>query len=319
MKVKSAFALGLSSGFTMAALLKRWRNEKRREGRMMGFGNHAAWIWFNTEFPIFVERLTNLHALRDKMFVRRIVPRHHVDYIIYGLGRVCTEDFEQALNLCGNGFGIGAMQILRGMYERQVTAAYLATHQDEVDDFVNYHHVQLRRAVNHLRELYRRDREIFNRLVPEEEVSRIEASFEALPNKFKERCETCRKPLMMAWTPLGTPALARHGGQGLDQLYYYQYFRPTEFTHSTFRSVEARVANRPDGSFSFESDGQQSHVREALVGIHNLLLNVFDLQNKHFQLGLDTELDQCRRDYLEGWAPEELANLTRDAVRLGSR
>ena len=77
------------------------------------------------------------------------------------------------------------MQILRGMYERQVTAAYLAGHQNEVDDFVDYHHVQQHKAVHHLREAYRRDREIFNRLVPQEALAEVEASYEALADFLK--------------------------------------------------------------------------------------------------------------------------------------
>lgn len=39
-----------------------------------------------------------------------------------------------------------------------------------------------------------------------------------------------------------------------------------------------------------------------------VLLNVFDLQNKHFHLGLDEEVEQCNREYLECWAPEKLGN-----------
>ena len=275
---------------------------------MMGFGNREAWIWFNNKFPAFVKNHHRLEALRDKMFVRQVIPKHPADYIIYGLGRVCIEDFEQALNLCGNGFGIGAMQMLRGMYERQVTAAYLANYGDEVADFVDYHHVQQRRAVNHLKEAYRGAPEILNGLVSEEDRRQIEEAFNALPKKFKEKCEACRKPAMMAWTPHSTATLARKGGQDLEKLYYYQYFRPTEFTHSTFRSVQARVVDKPNGAFGFESEAQQRHIPEALVGIHNLILNVFDLQNRHFQLGLDEDLKQCERDYLECWAPEHLTN-----------
>ena len=176
---------------------------------MMGFGNRQAWMWFNEQFPEFVRRHANLESLRDKMFVRPIIPNHHADYIIYGFGRVCVEDFEQALNLCGNGFGIGAMQILRGMYERQVSAAYLANHRDDVEDFVNYHHVQQRKALIHLKEAYRGEEEIFRRIVSNEEERAVEENFEALPDKFKNRCDQCGKPQMTSWTTHSTAALAR--------------------------------------------------------------------------------------------------------------
>jgi hypothetical protein len=303
-----SFILGVICALSATAFLVLWRGRGRRGPLMMGFGNRQAWRWFNEQFPEFVRRHANLESLRDKMFIRRVVPTHHADYIVYGLGRVCIEDFEQALNLCGNGFGIGAMQILRGMYERHVSAAYLAANRDDVNDFVDYHHVQQRKALTHLREAYRGDQGIFRRLVSEEEERTIEESYEALPAKFKNRCEECGKPQMMSWTPHSTAALARKGGQNLEKLYYHEYFRPTLFTHSTFTSVVARVVDKPGGSFAFESEGQQKHIREALIGAHSLLLNVFDLQNKHFQLGLDAEVERCNREYLECWAPEELAN-----------
>lgn len=104
----------------------------------LGFGNYRAWKWFNEQFPCFVEKHAALEALRDKIFVGKFQPTHHADYIIFGLGRVCVEDFEQILNLCGNGFGIGAMQMVRGMYERQVTAAFISRYPDEVDKFTAY-------------------------------------------------------------------------------------------------------------------------------------------------------------------------------------
>jgi len=276
--------------------------------QLMGFANYPAWDWFNKQFPQFVEKYAALEELRDKMFVRKIHPKHHADYVVYGLGRVCVEDFEQVLNLCGNGFGIGAMQLLRGMYERQVTAAYLSRCPDEVDSFVEYSHIQLRRAMNQLKEVYHGERAILDGIVSEERRSEIEKQYQGVKDKFMDtlckECETTKE--MFSWTKLSTGALALKGGQGLDKLYHYQYFRPTLLSHSTFKSVEARVVFGDDGSFSFESEGQQKYIKEALIGGHNLLLNVFDLQNKHFNLGLDSEIEQSGRDYLECWAPNEV-------------
>jgi hypothetical protein len=275
---------------------------------MMGFGSQEDWVRFNVNFPTFVEKHAALEALRDKMFVRKIYPKHHADYIIYGLGRVCVEDFEQVLNLCGNGFGIGGMQILRGMYERQVTAAYLTMYPEEVDNFIDYHHVHVRKALTHFKDAFRGTKDNLDGMVSEADQERIQKEFEAVEEKFTEViCGTCQKTrIMISWSKHHTGVLARKAGQNLDKLYYNLYYKPTLLSHSTFTSVEARVVFKEDGSFSFESDGQRAHVRDALLSAHNLLLNVFDLQNKHFNLGLDAEIEQCVRDYLECWAPNEL-------------
>ena len=107
---------------------------------------------------------------------------------------------------------------------------------------------------------------------------------------------------MLSWHKYDVPTMASNGHQpALKDFIYYQYFRPLLFAHSTFKSVEARVAFKEDGSFSFESDGQRQYIKEALIYGHHLLLHVFDLQNDHFRLGLDDEIKQCEKDYLECW------------------
>jgi hypothetical protein len=45
------------------------------------------------------------------------------------------------LLLAGNGCGLGAQKLLRGLYERAVTAAHLIQHLDEVEAYLNYHRV----------------------------------------------------------------------------------------------------------------------------------------------------------------------------------
>jgi hypothetical protein len=271
---------------------------------MMGFGSEEEWERFNTNFSVFVESYAALEALRDKMFTRGGIG-NQVDRVIFGLGRVCSEDFQQAIILCGNGLGIGALQMVRGMYERQVTAAYLSNHPDEVGAFLNYHYVHKRKELNHLKEAYRGNAAGLERLIPRERQEEIEQEFRDVEAEFTETmCEPCNKTrIMMSWSKHQTPALARKGTQDLHLLYYYQYFRPTLYSHSTVSSLLARMVQDEDGNISFEAEGQRKRVAEALVGAHNLLLNVFDLQNKHFNLGLQENIDECFEDYKRCWAP----------------
>ena len=71
---------------------------------MMGFGSQEEWERFNIRFRKFVEKYEALEAVRDMVFQRSGVG-DQLQRIIFGLGRVCSEDFQQALILCGNGFG----------------------------------------------------------------------------------------------------------------------------------------------------------------------------------------------------------------------
>src|SRR6266852_4726800 len=123
------------------------------DGEIMGFGSEEEWKRCNVDFPTCFQKYAALEELRDKVFQRGGVG-DKLDRLIFGLGLVCAEDFQQTLVLCGNGFGIGALQIVRGMYERLVTAAFLLKQPDKVDDFIDYHCVQERKSLNILREIY---------------------------------------------------------------------------------------------------------------------------------------------------------------------
>lgn len=276
------------------------------DGRMqLGFANYEDWERFNANFPCFVDKHPVLEALRNKMFVRKINPTHQADYMIYGLGRVCVEDFEQILNLCGNGFGIGAMQLLRSMYERQVTAAFISKYPDEWEAFAMYDAIHTRKLVQQFKKLYEDRPDILNSIVSEEEQAKIEEQYHQVKGRFmKTKCKKCEtQELMFSWHKLDIGSMAGSGRQpALKDLFPYCYFLPLLMSHSTFKSVEARVVFKEGGSFSFESDGQRNEVKKALVFGHHLLLHVFDLQNDHFKLGLDEDIKKSEKDYLECWS-----------------
>ena len=58
------------------------------------------------------------------------------DRLVFGLGRIIADDFGELVTLVGNGRGIGAHKILRGMYERLVTATFIAKNPSESRPFV---------------------------------------------------------------------------------------------------------------------------------------------------------------------------------------
>ena len=95
---------------------------------------------FESRNEKFLSRFANLKATFDKAFVRSF-NGSNVDRVLFFMGRLCLEDFFEILLLSANGYGDGALKILRGLFERAVTLVYLNKHTDEVDDFLNYHHV----------------------------------------------------------------------------------------------------------------------------------------------------------------------------------
>src|SRR5713226_6102082 len=210
MKTRTYLTFGFAFGLLFGRLVR-----KRRARMRLGFGNYDAWQSFNEQFPCFVRIHPALQELRDKVFVGQFEVRHHADHIIFGLGRVCVEDFEQILNLCGNGFGIGALQMVRSLYERQITAAFISKYPEEVDAFTDYDAIHTRKLVEQFRTVYKNEPAILNSIVSEEDQASIEERYKEVKKRFmKIKCEECQsEELMFSWHRLDVGAMAGKGEQ----------------------------------------------------------------------------------------------------------
>jgi len=195
--------------------------------------------------------------------------------------------------------------MLRGMYERHVTAAYLLTHQDELDRFIAYDKVHRNKALVHFARPY--TAEELDKMIPREAQDKIKEEYESVRKDFREPlCKKCGSTqAMRSWTTLSTLDLAIKGERGLDGHYYHHYYEPTLFTHSTAAALNYRIQPDKNGHPVFDAEGQRKKVGSALQSAHLLLLFVLDLQNEYFKLSLDAELKQLSKDYRDCWAPKE--------------
>lgn len=91
---------------------------------------------------LFFHTFDSLKRALEIAFLRELSSDNAADPVIFNLGRRCMDDFWDITLLCANGRGHGALALLRGMFERAVTAAYIHQHPESADDFVDYHLVQ---------------------------------------------------------------------------------------------------------------------------------------------------------------------------------
>ena len=109
------------------------------EKQVTGFGNPDEWESFIGRHKLFFDRFPNLKKTLETAFLRELSAPEPVDKVIFYSGRLCVEDFMEIQLLCGNGYGIGALKLLRGMYERAVTARYLHLNPNEADAFLDFY------------------------------------------------------------------------------------------------------------------------------------------------------------------------------------
>ena len=273
------------------------------------FGSQEDWQHFSESHQVLLRKLPLLFKTFERVFLRTIDTTKPADGVIYFLGRVAMEDFMEIVLLCGNEYGVGALKILRGLYERAVTAAYLAKYPEEVDSFLEYHHVHMGKLLNHTVELFD-----VRRIFPEDKLAEIRANYERTKPRFQEPlCKTCGTTrTRLSWSKLNIGAMAKKGDEYLARLYLTCYFLPTLNAHSTLHALSTQAKTSDHGGLTFDDSAQREHADEALRAAHLTMLLALGTQNRHFKLGLDEELGERRGDFAEAWgkAPEEVTSET---------
>jgi hypothetical protein len=278
---------------------------RKRDNRSVlvpvGFGQPDEWRHLISSNPMRIRAIQNALETAKKVFLRTVSSDQPSDRVGFYLGRICVEEFNEILLLAGNGSGVGALKVLRGMFERAVTSAYILQNQDEAERFLDYHKVHKYKAYNHAKKLGQ-----FGPKLSPETIKQINDEFEAVKAIYLEEiCKPCGKTrLMGSWTKLDTASMAHKVGKGYEDIYFDAFYNPTLQVHTTVASLMARLEIGPDGIMTFKPGAQQAEARHAVVLAHNLLLRVLDSQNKHFTLGLDGDLEKNVQDFQKAYGQD---------------
>jgi Family of unknown function (DUF5677) len=102
---------------------------------------------FFKRHPKFDPAFDRLMDLANKCFGRPSGAKDQAEDVCFNLGHTCRDDYMEILFLALNGYGTGASKLLRGLYERAVTLAYIAKHPGKVDRFLHFAAIQEYRAL----------------------------------------------------------------------------------------------------------------------------------------------------------------------------
>jgi len=269
-----------------------------------GVGDGEAQQKFISRFKPFLLEYPNVSALLKRVFLRSVQSpspeelkpleglldtdpvviafndRWWANQMVFFLGRIAADDFGEVLVLAGNARGVGAYKVLRGMYERLVTASYIAKNPAEVQPFMDDLIVKNWK-------LWKRSCEAIPDLV--DNVSKEEIAF--LEKAYQEVKDMKPRPDLAN--------MAKKSDTALANLYAPCYLEPTFHSHATMFGVQRRL-RREQGKTSF----RESTEKEARIAVelgHQLVLRVILLQNNVFSLGLDDELKARADAFLAAW------------------
>ncbi|MBU1052761.1 MAG: hypothetical protein KKC46_02895 [Proteobacteria bacterium] len=263
-------------------------------------GFQKEWQDFFDKHPLWPEKYKLLTSTLSKIFNREITTVSFADSIVFHLGRLCVEDFNEIFLLCGNGYGIGSLKILRGLYERVVTLGYISDNPTQAESFLEYHHIHKGKMLIHAKEFFD-----LEKIIDAKELETAKNNYKTYKDKFQEiDCKRCKtKRTMFSWSKLDTLAMAQK--IGLDGLYFPGFFYPTLQTHTTPTSLISRMKVKENGNISFDGSAQHEWASKSLITAHNLIIYVLTFQNTYFKLNIDSEIEERKNDFQEMWAITE--------------
>jgi hypothetical protein len=265
-----------------------------KEDPIVGFPEE--WQLFFSRHPLWPEKFRLLHKTLEKVFIRKFSPNSPADKVVFFMGRLCVEDFNEVFLLCANGYGFGGLKIVRGLYERAVTSGYIAKYPNEAESFLDYHYIHKGKMLNHAKTFTDVDKEISM-----DEIAKTQKLFKIMKEKFKEPlCKKCGTfQTRFSWSKLDTASMARK--IGLDSLYFPGYYYPTLQTHATASSLMSRILVHGQNDASFDERAQQSCADRALIVAHNIILRVVMIQNTYFNLEIENEVEDRKNDFTTIW------------------
>jgi Family of unknown function (DUF5677) len=278
--------------------------------RPIGVGDAAAQQRFIQTHKAFLLEYPALHGLLEKVSLRTLPapPQDEVerllklseddpaviafedkvmaDRVVFGLGRIIADDFGELITLSGNGRGIGAYKILRGMYVRVVTATYIARNPSEARPFVELDAIKKWK-------LWQQGLEVMPDLkdtIAKEKIGALETEHKRVKAKRAESiCNKCGQPKTQeAWTRVDLATMAKQTDINLSALYGACYLTPTFHSHATGFGLSARF-KRGESGVGYQ-EISEPEARQAILLAHNLVLRHLALQNDYFKLALDEEI-----------------------------
>ncbi len=274
--------------------------KKMNENPIVGFPRE--WASFFERHPQFPQALKNLQMAIDKIFNNQANLNIQADKVVFFMGRLCVEDFNEIFLLAANGYGFGALKLLRGLYENTVTSSYIAKNQDQADVFLAYHHIHRGKLFKHAKVFFGE----LEKYLDAKEINEANEEFEKHKDKFQRiSCKTCKTTtLMHSWSKLDLVSMAKK--TDLDHLYFPGFFHPTLQAHATAAAVINRLKSSNYGEIAFDEGSQPDVADKALVIAHNLIIRVLDLQNDYFNLKFENQIKTINNDFQSVWRDEEI-------------
>ena len=260
-------------------------------------GNPAEWACFQTTHRAFLRHVPSVVALAEHAFAKPEHPEEAVDRAIYGLTKLCVEEFMEIIVLCGNGYGIGGLRLIRTLYENAVIARHLHLNPQDGALFLDYLFVSEKKILDAIERETGQPTPDALREQSDREFTRVKGPFEV------ELCPDChRRGMNYRWSKLDFIAMANKA-RGLDDLVIPAYRDALRYTHAGVGGLFARLEGNAEGVW-YRTAPHPEEATSALLLSNDIVLRVIAFYIEHFKIeGLDDELRRGVDEYRKVWEP----------------
>jgi hypothetical protein len=229
-------------------------------------------------------RLAYAHShLANEMLAGLPATMRKQQIVIYMLVRMTITGWVELLTLVGNGEGLGAMKIARGMFESAVMAEYLRQVPDEIEDYVEYGHVLF----------YKRLKQ-HPGTVSAEMTANIEQEYQRVKPRFENKDGRIRNQ----WNKHPISYMAEKVGRAAQ--YEISYTLTASIHHGNFEAMIANLSGDKT-QIDIEQPPSLEWINQALASGHVYLLQALDTLNDYFKLGYDPQLKEAGQTFTQVW------------------
>jgi hypothetical protein len=254
---------------------------KERDGTAFGYDDF--WATSATQFRQQFEDFDHLIQLGQEMINAvdgKVAER--IEKLICDFVRVVMTGAYEVIVLCGNGCGMGAMKVVRGMYETQWIAEYLRQNPDKAEDYIEFSKVLVRRELDWLTE---KDPVASGR-VPPERTQEIESNYQQVRGQFSDG----RGNERWLWSERSIRQIAKSIGR--EGEYDLPYARACDIHHLNIKGLSEYFVQR-EGELQFEPPPSTHWVRQALIAAYTNLLQILNTLNDCCDLGRSVQVEDA--------------------------
>ena len=258
-------------------------------GRVEMVGRPEFWETAHDVNPAAFKAANELGVLFQKL---RSKPVH--GELPVALARIMTVTFNSfgaVTMLLLNGYDSDAMRVVRGMFENEVTAAYLRLHPVLVKDYNDFLYISIQQEIEFLQN---KSPDLFAQ-VPPEHLENAKSEIAAIQDRFK----TKKGHWKGSWTDVSVYQMAVDTGR--EEHYQTLYRWGSGLAHGDITSVVAAFNKE---SSMIDAHASTEWTRTALMAGHAAVLSVMKDFNDEARFGSEKEIEDAGSEYKAAWNSE---------------